>query len=160
MSLAGLRSLHELLLVYNSTNDSNPEEHNQEDWQTKNGVGGPALDKKSMPTSANFTSSTSSVNAPTSTSSLSKTVSEDEIWACTWTVWMRIAMAATTTSGLTVDSQQLANQTNCTATASHNSTGTSEDRRYLSQQSLQHRQQFLTALLQIFPLIFTHIKTR
>lgn len=88
---------------------------------------------------------------------------EDEIWACTWTVWMRIAMSATTTTGIDSPDSTLPTPTSTSSNNSSSAT-TVEDRwrreYQQQQQSLQHKQQFLTALLQIFPLIFTHIKTR
>lgn len=117
----------------------------EDDWQNKNGVGEPM---------ASVTPSETSL-----LTSLSPPPSEYEIWACTWTVWMRIATVATSTTE--IDHHQ-ANQS--PPTSGNTSTAASEDRRGFEyqpqQQSLQHKQQFLTALLQIFPLIFTHIKTR
>lgn len=160
MSLAGLRSLHELLLVYSSSNEGNNlADHHQEDWPTKNGVGGSGPEKKSSTNSAPFTLSALPVNvSATPTTPLSKPAFEEEIWPCTWTVWMRIAMTSISVSNLTIDSQPTTNQNN--RSTSSTSGSSTEDRRYSAQQSLQHRQQFLTALLQIFPLIFTHIKTK
>ncbi|KAL4105342.1 hypothetical protein QTP88_020585 [Uroleucon formosanum] len=155
VSLAGLRSMHELLMAYsNSINvgdsanmtpiDKNAADmdrlHLEEDWQSKNDVCG----------------STASAVAP-----LSPLV-ENEIWTCTWTVWMRIATAATETTVV----ESPINPLPTTTTSSGSSTVEAEDRRrreYPLQQhhqSLQHKQKFLTALLQIFPLIFTRIKAR
>lgn len=85
----------------------------------------------------------------------------DEIWTCTWTVWLRIANVATSTTEVSNSNNQSPTATDDTITGS-----VTEDRQQhkyqqpLQQQSLQHKQQFLTALLQIFPLIFTRIKTR
>jgi len=112
----------------------------EEDWQSKNGVSG----------------STASAVAPPSP------LVENEIWTCTWTVWMRIATAATETTVV----ESPINPPPTTTTSSGSSTVGPEDRRrreYPLQQhhqSLQHKQKFLTALLQIFPLIFTRIKAR
>lgn len=147
--------MHELLMVYsNSINvgdstNMTPNDKNaaamdrlklEEDWQSKNDVSG----------------STASAVAPPSP------LVENEIWTCTWTVWMRIATAATETT--VVESPIIPPPT--TTTSSGSSTIEAEDRRrreYPLQQhhqSLQHKQKFLTALLQIFPLIFTRIKDR
>ncbi|XP_001947417.2 protein MON2 homolog isoform X1 [Acyrthosiphon pisum] len=155
VSLAGLRSLHELLMVYSNSNNvgdgtnMTPNDKNaagmdqlqrEEDWQSKNGVSG----------------STSSAVAPPSP------LVENEIWTCTWTVWMRIATAATETTVV----ESPINPPPTTTTSNGSSTVGAEDRRrreYPLQQhhqSLQHKQKFLTALLQIFPLIFTRIKAR
>jgi len=112
----------------------------EEDWQSKNRVSG----------------SNTSAMAPPSP------ILENEIWTTTWSVWMRIATAATETT-------VVENPINLPSTATINSgssTAGTEDRRrreYPIQQhhqSLQHKQKFLTALLQIFPLIFTRIKAR
>lgn len=152
-----MRSLHELLVVYsNSSNvdNSNTNENNlaivnheqgEDGWQNKSGVDG-STTTQALPSS--------SITAVPSNST------EDEIWICTWTVWMRIATAATTTPvpEHSADPPLLTGNSN-------NSSTTAEERRRReyhqhSQQSLQHKQQFLTALLQIFPLIFNRIKTR
>jgi len=83
---------------------------------------------------------------------------EDEIWTCTWTVWIRIATVATATAEVSDCSKdQLPSATVGTTTG--NTADERRNREY-QPQSLQHKQQFLTALLQIFPLIFTRIKTR
>lgn len=77
-------------------------------------------------------------------------LAEDKIWACTWTVWMRIATVATDAMAAMAAIDSLPKDNDCR-------------RREYPQpqhQSLQHKQQFLTALLQIFPLIFTRIKTK
>ncbi|XP_060847861.1 protein MON2 homolog isoform X2 [Rhopalosiphum padi] len=156
VSLAGLRSLHELLMVYSNSNnvgdgtnmtpnDKNaaPEDRlpREEDWQSKNGVAGSAAPTMTPPSS----------------------LVENEIWTCTWTVWMRIATAATETTIV----ESPANPPPTTAASSGSSAAGAEDRRRREyqqpqqhHQSLQHKQKFLTALLQIFPLIFTRIKTR
>jgi len=125
-------------------NDKNPAAMDQlsreEDWQSKNGVSG----------------STTSAAAPPSP------LVENEIWTCTWTVWMRIATAATETTVV----ESPINPPPTSTTSSSSSMVGAEDRRrreYPLQQhhqSLQHKQKFLTALLQIFPLIFTRIKAR
>lgn len=152
--MAGLRSLHELLVVYSNSNnvgdDTNmatandknsaamDRQQQEEDWKSKNGIG------------------RSTAAAPSS-------LVENEIWTCTWTVWMRIATAATET---TVIESSPSNPPPTTAPSSGSSMAGAEDRRrreyQLPQhhQSLQHKQKFLTALLQIFPLIFSRIKTR
>ncbi|XP_025191118.1 protein MON2 homolog isoform X2 [Melanaphis sacchari] len=149
VSLAGLRSLHELLMVYSNSNNVGdctnmaPNDKNatpvdqlpREEWQSKNGV----------------------VPPPSS-------LVENEIWTCTWTVWMRIATAATETTVV----ESPTNPSPTTITTSGSLTAGAEDRRRREyqqpqqqhHQSLQHKQKFLTALLQIFPLIFTRIKTR
>lgn len=112
----------------------------EEDWQSKNRV----------------SESISSAVAPPSP------IVENEIWTITWTVWMRIATAATETTVV----ESPINPPSTTTTSSGSSTAGTEDRRrheYPIQQhhqSLQHKQKFLTALLQIFPLIFTRIKAR
>jgi len=113
----------------------------EEDWQSKNDVSG---------------STTAFAAAPPSP------LVENEIWTCTWTVWMRIATAATETTVV----ESPINPPPTTTTSSGSSTVGAEERRrreYPLQQhhqSLQHKQKFLTALLQIFPLIFTRIKAR
>lgn len=154
--MAGLRSLHELLMVYSNSNnvgdgtnmtpnDKNaaPEDRlpREEDWQSKNGVAGSAALTMTPPSS----------------------LVENEIWTCTWTVWMRIATAATETTIV----ESPANPPPTTTASSGSSAAGAEDRRRREyqqpqqhHQSLQHKQKFLTALLQIFPLIFTRIKTR
>jgi len=112
----------------------------EEDWQNKN----------------NISRSTASAVAPPSP------LIENEIWTSTWTVWMRIATAATEASVV----ESPINPPPTTSTSSSSSTAGAEDHRrheYPIQQhhqSLQHKQKFLTALLQIFPLIFTRIKAR
>lgn len=127
-----------------TTNDKNaaPEDRlsREEDWQSKNGIAGSAAPAV----------------APSS-------LVENEIWTCTWTVWMRIATAATET---TVD-ESPTNPPPTTASSGSSAAGSEDRRRHEYQQpqqqhhqSLQHKQKFLTALLQIFPLIFTRIKTR
>jgi len=83
---------------------------------------------------------------------------DDEIWTCTWTVWIRLAMVVTATAEVSdCPKAQSPPVTDSTATGN-----TTEERQHreCQPQSLQHKQQFLTALLQIFPLIFTRIKTR
>lgn len=112
----------------------------EEDWQNKNGIAGSA--------------------APTVAPS---SLVENEIWTCTWTVWMRIATAATETTVV----ESPTNPPPTTASSGLSAAGSEDRRRREYQQpqqqhhqSLQHKQKFLTALLQIFPLIFTRIKTR
>lgn len=141
ISLAGLRSLHELLIIFNN---SNRVDHNipmetecnlqEEKFQKKNGE--------------------TRLVEPISSST------EDEIWECSWTVWMRIASAAIMTIENTNFSQQKVPIN--VATTAKSSTSTTDDRRHheLTLQQIQHKQQFLTAMLQIFPVIFTHIKTK
>jgi len=111
----------------------------EEDWQSKNGLSG------------------STASAAASPSPLV----ENEIWPITWTVWMRIATAATETTVV----ESPVNPPPTTTTSNSSTTGAEDRRRreYPLQQhhqSLQHKQKFLTALLQIFPLIFTRIKAR
>lgn len=135
MSLAGLRSLHELLMVYSSSSTGDG---------SANTVIGPTTNDLNL-------ASTGRQEKNGQLNKIGTHVlphSEVEIWACTWTVWMRIATAATAVMA-TVE----------------NSPIVEDDRRRREypqpqHQSLQHKQQFLTALLQIFPLIFTRIKTR
>uniref|UniRef100_A0A2S2R545 Protein MON2 n=1 Tax=Sipha flava TaxID=143950 RepID=A0A2S2R545_9HEMI len=168
VSLAGLRSLHELLMVYSSSNsdgdstnksttvanDNNPGASDRlqkdDDWQNKN-----SNSELPFPTTAQ--------NSPLPSTPLSSSV-EDEIWACTWTVWMRIATSATAITGIDHSPNSTSPTPNNTNSNNSSSTTSVEDRwrreYQQQQQSLQHKQQFLTALLQIFPLIFTHIKTR
>lgn len=155
VSLAGLRSLHELLMVYSNSNNvgdvtnmtSNDKNaaamdrlQREEDWQSKNGLSGSTASPAASPSP----------------------LVENEIWTITWTVWMRIATAATETTVV----ESPINPPPTTTTSSGSSTAGTEDRRrreYPLQQhhqSLQHKQKFLTALLQIFPLIFTRIKAR
>lgn len=131
-----------------TTNDNNLEAFDHQlqenDWLTKNGV----------VKLANVVSQDSSSLSTHHYSSQT----EEEIWACTWSVWLRIATAATSTTAV-VDRPNPPLTTEGTAIKSN----LSEDRRrreYQQPQSLQHKQQFLTSLLKIFPLIFTHIKTR
>lgn len=152
-------------MVYSSSNssvgDSNtitPNDSNlvtgdhmrrEDRWQSKNGVGASAQ--------VQMSSSEASVPQPASV--------DDEIWACTWAVWMRIATAATTVTGIDRVPNLPAPTTANTTSNSNSSNAAAEDRRRREyhqpqQQFLQHKQQFLTALLQIFPLIFTRIKTR
>ena len=150
--MAGLRSLHELLMVYSNSNNAGdganmtPNDKNavatdrlqrEEDWQSKNSVNELAASAVAPPSS----------------------LVDNEIWMCTWTVWMRIAIAATTEATVV---ESPTNPPSTTASSS-SSTATAEDRRrreYPQQHHLQHKQKFLTALLQIFPLIFTRIKSR
>lgn len=126
------------------TNDNNLEATDRllqdNDWQTKSGI-------KSAPIVSQ------------DPSSLSTPSQEDEIWACTWSVWLRIAIAATSTAVVIDRHPNPLSTTEGTATRSN----LSEDRRreeYQQPRSLQHKQQFLTSLLKIFPLVFMHIKTR
>lgn len=137
-----------------STNDCNlmtGERMRREDsWQSKNGIGTSATIVQ-----AQILSSETAITNPASV--------DDEIWECTWTVWMRIATAATTLTEIDRTPNLPAPTT--ANTTSNNSSNTAADRRSREyhqpqQQFLQHKQQFLTALLQIFPLIFTRIKTR
>jgi len=115
----------------------------EEDWQSKNGVG----------------------VSPAAAVATQSPLVENEIWTCTWTVWMRIATAATET---TVAESPInpSNPPPTTTASSGSSPAETEDRRRREYQQpqqqhhLQHKQKFLTALLQIFPLIFTRIKTR
>lgn len=120
-------------------------------WQSKNGVGSLATTVR-----AQISSPEAAVLHPSSV--------DDELWACTWTVWMRIATAATTMTGID-RAPNMPTQTTANTTSNNSSNAAAEDRRRREyhqpqQQFLQHKQQFLTALLQIFPLIFTRIKTR
>lgn len=132
------------------TNENNmaviKHDQGEDGWQNKSSVDG-STTAKTLPSS--------------SVTAVPLSSTEDEIWVCTWTVWMRIATTATTipVSEHSIDSPLMA------GSSSNNSSSTAEEhhrREYqqYSQQSLQHKQQFLTALLQIFPLIFNRIKTR
>lgn len=135
------------------TNDNIPaaSDHlrKEDDWQNKNG-------NSESPFATTVPISTSPLKSMTSSA-------EDEIWACTWTVWMRIATSATTTTEIDHSPNPTPTPTSTTSNNS-SSTMTAEERWrrecQQQQQSLQHKQQFLTALLQIFPLIFTRIKIR
>lgn len=124
----------------------------EDSWQSKNGVGASATIVQ-----AQILSSEAAISHTASV--------DDEIWACTWTVWMRIATAATTMTGIDRTPNMPAPTTANTTSNNNSSNSAAEDRRRREyhqpqQQLLQHKQQFLTALLQIFPLIFTRIKTR
>lgn len=135
MSLAGLRSLHELLVVY-SSNGGNA------DTNTKN------ISSAAVPKNRMHQEEVKWINK-------NDTSAENEIWTCTWTVWIRIATIATEVSDRPNDQTPLTNDG-----STYDNTTDELRRRRDYQQSLQYKQQFLTALLQIFPLIFTHIKTR
>lgn len=128
-----------------TTNNNEAADHQlqENDWLTKNGVVRLATIPQDLPSL--------STNHYTSQA-------EDEIWGCTWSVWLRIATAATSPTAV-VDRPNPPPMTEGTAIKSN----LSEDRRrreYQQPQTIQHKQQFLTSLLKIFPLIFTHIKTR